>query len=347
MRLRVGASIGGDIVSLMVVGTVALDSVETPFGKVEEALGGTASYFAFAARHYTDVKIVAVVGQDFPEKYRQLFKSHHVEVAGLQTLPGRTFRWAGQYDFDLNTAHTLDTQLNVLVDFHPALPADYRASKLVFLGNIDPNLQLDVLSQTGSPRLTVLDSMNYWIERKKEDLTRVIQRVDIVLLNEAEVRQYAQNYSLLAAARSILALGPKAIIIKKGEYGALMISQDEGEEIFIAPAYPLESVKDPTGAGDSFAGGFLGYLASTGDFSTTGIRKAMVHGSVIASFTVEDFSVNRLLSATREEIEERYQEFQRLTFFEHSCKHADDCQRLAFSWAGGLGRHRQSSYQSS
>ncbi|MHB0870557.1 MAG: PfkB family carbohydrate kinase [Chloroflexota bacterium] len=318
--------------SLLVVGTVALDSVETPFGKVEEALGGTASYFAFAARHYTDVKIVAVVGEDFPRGYRELFESHNIDVAGLQTLPGRTFRWAGHYDFDLNTAHTLDTQLNVLLDFHPLLPDDYRASELVFLGNIDPILQRDVLAQASSPKLTVLDSMNFWIERKREDLTRVISMVDVVLLNEAEVRQYAQSYNLLAAARTILDLGPKAIIIKKGEYGALMISE-EGE-IFIAPAYPLESVKDPTGAGDSFAGGFLGYLASTGDFSASGIRKAMIHGSVIASFTVEDFGVNRLVSATWKEIEARYQEFQRLTFFEHSCRHADDCQRLEYSWAG-------------
>jgi len=317
--------------SLMVVGTVALDTVETPFGRVEEALGGTASYFAFAARHYTDVKIVGVVGQDFPDRYRRLFESHQVDVAGLRSLPGRTFRWKGRYDFDLNTAQTLDTQLNVLVDFHPILPEEYRASNLVFLGNIDPKLQLDVLAQVRSPRLTVLDSMNYWIERQKEDLTRVIRKVDIVLLNEAEVRQYAQNYNLLAAARGILELGPKAIIIKKGEYGALMISRDE--EIFIAPAYPLESVKDPTGAGDSFAGGFLGYLAGSGDFSSAGIRSAMVHGSVVASFTVEDFSVNRLLTATREEIEERYQRFQQLTFFEHSCKHADDCGLLEFAWA--------------
>lgn len=318
--------------TLMVVGTVALDSVETPFGKVEEALGGTASYFAFAARHYTEVKIVAVVGEDFPGEYRRLFESHDIDVAGLQTLPGKTFRWEGHYDFDLNTAHTLDTKLNVLLDFHPHLPDGYRNSELVFLGNIDPILQRDVLAQTSSPKLTALDSMNFWIERKREELTRVMGMVDIVLLNEAEVRQYAQSYNLMAAARSILDLGPRAIIIKKGEYGALMMSR-EGE-IFITPAYPLESVKDPTGAGDSFAGGFLGYLASSGDFSANGIRKAMVHGSVIASFTVEDFSVNRLISATREEIEERYQTFQRLTFFEHTCKHADDCQRLEFSWAG-------------
>ncbi len=318
--------------SLLVVGTVALDTVETPFGKVEEALGGTASYFAFAARHYTDVKIVGVVGRDFPDQHRELFKTHGVDTAGLQTQDGKTFRWVGQYDFDLNTAHTLDTQLNVLMDFHPSLPDSYRATELLFLGNIDPKLQLDVLTQTKGPRLTVLDSMNYWIERQREDLTQVIKKVDIVLLNEAEARQYAQTYNLLAAARSILDLGPKALIIKKGEYGALMISEDG--EIFMAPAYPLESVKDPTGAGDSFAGGFLGYLAGSGDFSPNGIRKAMIHGSVIASFTVEDFSVNRLISATKDEIEARYQEFQRLTFFEHSCRHAVDCQRLEFAWAG-------------
>lgn len=312
--------------SLLVVGTVALDSVETPFGKVEEALGGTASYFSFAARHYSDVKIVAVVGEDFPQQHLDLFKSRQIDVNGLQSLPGKTFRWSGYYDFDLNTAHTLETQLNVLPLFHPSLPEDYRESEIVFLANIDPDLQVDVLNQTKSPALTVLDSMNYWISGKKEALTRVMSKVDIVLLNEAEVRQYAGTYNLLAAARHILELGPKALIIKKGEYGALMIA--DGGEIFIVPAYPLESVKDPTGAGDSFAGGFLGYLCSNGDFSSSGIRRAMVHGSVIASFTVEDFSVNRLLSITRDDIEARYQEFKQLTFFENSCEFSADCERL-------------------
>lgn len=312
--------------SLLVVGTVALDTVETPFGKVEDALGGTASFFSFAARHYTDVKIVAVVGEDFPREHLDLFKSRQVDVAGLQVLPGKTFRWSGYYDFDLNTAHTLETQLNVLPLFHPKLPEDYRQSEILFLANIDPDLQREVLNQVASPRLTVLDSMNFWISGKKESLTRVMGMVDIVLLNEAEVRQYAGTYNLLAAARQILGLGPKALIVKKGEYGALMISN--GGEIFIVPAYPLESVKDPTGAGDSFAGGFLGYLASSGEFSPAGIRKAMVHGSVIASFAVEDFSVNRLLSVTRQEVEARYQEFRQLTFFEHTCEYAAECERL-------------------
>lgn len=315
--------------SLMVVGTIALDSVETPFGKAQDVLGGTASYFAFAARHYADVKIVAVVGEDFPTGYLDLFRQGGIDVAGLQRLPGRTFRWAGHYDFDLNTAHTLDTQLNVLTEFHPSLPEEYRDSNLVFLGNIDPELQWEVLAQTSSPRLTVLDSMNYWIERKREELTRVMGMVDIILLNEAEVRQYAETYNLLAAARRLLSLGPRVLIVKKGEYGALMIA--DGGEIFVAPAYPLESVKDPTGAGDSFAGGFLGYLSSTGDFTPAGIRRAMIHGSVIASFTVEDFSVNRLLSLTRAEIQDRYRQFQRLTFFEHTCEYAAVCERLHIS----------------
>jgi sugar/nucleoside kinase (ribokinase family) len=317
--------------SLLVVGTVALDTVETPFGKVEGALGGTASYFAFAARHYTDVKVVGVVGEDFPTNYLDLFQRCNVDVAGLERIPGETFRWSGYYNFDLNTAHTLETQLNVLLDFNPKLPEDYRNSQMVFLGNIAPSLQKAVLGQTSSPRLTVLDSMNFWIEREREALTDVMKMVDIVLLNEAEVRQYADTYNLLAAARKILSLGPKALIVKKGEYGALMISN--GGEAFVAPAFPLESVKDPTGAGDSFAGGFLGYLASTGDFTSTGIRKAMIHGSVIASFTVEDFSVNRLLAISDRDIQERYQQFQRLTFFEHTCTHADDCQRIEFAWS--------------
>ncbi len=316
--------------SLLVVGTVALDSVETPFGNVQDALGGTASYFAFAARHFADTKIVAVVGEDFPQEYLALFQQSNIDVAGLQRLPGKTFRWSGHYDYDLHTAHTLDTQLNVLMDFQPNLPQDYRQSDLVFLGNIDPVLQLDVLSQT-SPKLTVLDSMNFWIERKRDELTRVIGKVDIVLLNEAEVRQYAQTYNLLAAARRILDLGPKALIVKKGEYGAMMVDRDG--DVFMAPAFPLESLKDPTGAGDSFAGGFLGHLASTRDFSAAGIRKAMIYGSVVASFTVEDFSVNRLLSVTRGEISERYNDLKRLTFFDHQCKHADSCERLELAWA--------------
>jgi len=312
--------------SVLVVGSVALDSVETPFGKVQDALGGTASFFSFAARHYSDVKIVAVVGEDFPREYRGLFDGGNIDLSGLQTLPGRTFRWSGLYDYNLNTAHTLDTQLNVFSEFHPVLPESHRDTELLFLGNIHPELQREVLLQTKSPVLTVLDSMNFWIEREKEALTRVMEMVDIVLFNEAEARQYAETPNLLEAARRILALGPRSVIIKQGEYGAMMYSGNR--EIFMSPAYPLEGVKDPTGAGDSFAGGFLGQLAGSGDFSPAGIRKAMIHGSVIASFTVEDFSVNRLLSVTREEIERRYQEFRHLTFFEHTCKHAVDCQRV-------------------
>ncbi|HEX9014518.1 MAG TPA: PfkB family carbohydrate kinase [Chloroflexota bacterium] len=315
--------------SLLVVGSVALDSVETPFGKVEDALGGTASYFALAAHHFTDVQIVAVVGEDFPREYLSVFRRNGIDTEGLQVVPGRTFRWAGRYDYDLNTAHTLDTQLNVFESFHPTLPRSYRQSDLVFLGNIDPVLQLDVLAQT-SPRLSVLDSMNYWIEWKPRELMRVMEKVDIVLLNEAEVRQFAQSQNLLTAARRILELGPQALIVKRGEYGAMMVTRDH--ELFMAPAFPIENVKDPTGAGDSFAGGFLGYLASTNDFSGTGIRKAMIHGTVIASFTVEDFSVNRLLDVTSEEIRRRYNDLKRLTFFDHQCKHAEDCDRLEFVW---------------
>lgn len=315
--------------SLLVVGSVALDSVETPFGKVEDALGGTASFFALAARKFTDVKIVAVVGEDFPQEYLSVFRRNDVDTDGLQVVPGRTFRWAGRYDYDLNTAHTLDTQLNVFENFHPILPRGYRDSDLVFLGNIDPVLQLDVLAQT-SPKLSVLDSMNYWIEWKPRELTRVMEKVDIVLLNEAEVRQFAQSQNLLTAARRILELGPRALIVKRGEYGAMMVTRDH--ELFMAPAFPIENVKDPTGAGDSFAGGFLGYLASTRDFSGAAIRKAMIHGTVIASFAVEDFSVNGLLAVTPEDIRQRYNELKKLTFFDHQCKHAADCDRLEFVW---------------
>ncbi len=315
--------------SLLVVGSVALDSVETPFGKVDDALGGTASYFALAARSFVGVKIVGVVGEDFPGEYLSIFKRRGIDTEGLQVVQGKTFRWAGRYDYDLNTAHTLDTQLNVFMDFHPVLPPSYRQCDLVFLGNIHPALQLDVLSQT-SPKLSVLDSMNFWIERNREELTRVIEKVDVVLFNEAEVRQYARAYNLIVAARRILELGPRALIIKRGEYGAMMVTHDD--ELFMAPAFPLESVKDPTGAGDSFAGGFLGYLAGTRDIGSQGIRKAMIHGTVIASFTVEDFSVNRLLTVTDEEIKQRYEALKRLTFFDHHCKHAANCDRLELAW---------------
>jgi sugar/nucleoside kinase (ribokinase family) len=301
--------------SLVVVGSMALDTVRTPFGEAREVLGGAATYFALAASNYTRVQVVAVVGEDFPEEHLDLLRQRNIDVSGVQRRPGRTFRWTGEYDYDLNTAHTLDTQLGVFADFHPRLPDHYRDAEFVFLANIDPRLQLEVLRQMRAPRLRALDSMNFWIDSRRAELTEAIANVDIVLLNEGEVRQYAATYNLYVAARRMLELGPTALVVKKGEHGAVLVSNGG---VFVAPAFPLESVLDPTGAGDSFAGGFLGYLAGVGDVSLASIKRAMIHGSAVASFAVEEFSVGRLVRLRPEELQERYDQFRDLTSFEVS-----------------------------
>ncbi|MBI2939958.1 MAG: sugar kinase [Chloroflexi bacterium] len=298
---------------ILVVGSVALDSVATPFGQVERALGGSAVYFSLAARHYRTVRLVGVVGDDFPEEYVRLLRESAVDLRGLQSVPGQTFHWAGRYDHDLNVAHTLDTRLNVFAGFHPVLPDSYRASEFVFLANIDPTLQLDVLRQVERPLLTVVDTMNFWIAGKRDALTEVIRQTDVVLMNEAELRQYAGTDRLLAGARHVLSLGPRALVVKKGENGAALFADGV---YFVAPAYPLEEVRDPTGAGDSFAGGFVGYLARTGDVTDAALRRAVIHGSVAASFTVEDFSVRRLVRVTRDEVGRRFQDMRQFTWFE-------------------------------
>ncbi|HET7770808.1 MAG TPA: PfkB family carbohydrate kinase [Chloroflexota bacterium] len=297
---------------ILVVGTIGLDTVETPFGRVEEALGGSAAYFAAAAALHSPVRLVSVVGQDFPEEHRS-FLATKADVEGLETLPGRCFRWSGRYHFDMNQRDTLETQLNVLAEFEPRLPPSYRSSEYVFLANVDPVLQLKVLEQANKPQLTMLDSMNFWISGNREALTDVIRKVDIVMMNEEEVRQYADTTNLLKGGRQILALGPHTLIIKKGEYGAVLLRE---EGYFYCPAYPLEDVKDPTGAGDSFAGGFLGYLASTGQMSMAHLRRALVFGSVVASYTCEDFSVKRLATVTADELRRRYREFREFTYFD-------------------------------
>lgn len=299
--------------SILVVGSVALDTVETPFGRVAEALGGSAVYFSVAASLYTPVRLVAVVGDDFPPEHVALLRQHGVDLAGLERAVGRTFRWTGRYDFDLNTAETLDTQLNVFANFHPKLPPAYAESDFVFLANIDPDLQREVLRQVTNAKLRVLDTMNFWIAKKPEQLASAMTMVDIVLMNEAEVRQFAGTYSLQRAARRILELGPRALIVKKGEYGAVLFSE---HGYFVAPAYPLEDVRDPTGAGDSFAGGFLGFLARAGEITPRALKQAIVHGSVVASFTVEDFSVERLRRVTWDEVQRRYEEFRHFTAFD-------------------------------
>jgi sugar/nucleoside kinase (ribokinase family) len=304
--------------SILVVGSVALDSVQTPFGKVEDALGGSATYFAAAASLYTTTKLVAVVGDDFPPEHVDFLHSRHVDLSGLQRVEGKTFRWKGRYDYDLNTAQTLDTQLNVFATFHPQLPDNFRDAEFVFLANIDPELQAEVAKQIRKPRLIALDTMNYWIDYKKDALTNALSLADIVLMNEAEAREYGTTFSILRAARKIMALGPRAVIIKKGEYGAALFCKSDHllSQYFFAPAYPLEKINDPTGAGDAFAGGFIGYLASHDDTSIEAMKRAIIHGSVVASYTVEAFSVDRLRSLTPAEIATRYYEMQHFTHFE-------------------------------
>ncbi|MGH7325168.1 MAG: PfkB family carbohydrate kinase [Candidatus Rokuibacteriota bacterium] len=295
---------------LLVVGSVALDSVETPFGKVEEALGGSATYFSYAASFFTRVRLLATVGGDFPAHYVRLLEARGVDVRELTVAPGRTFRWAGRYGYDLNERTTLDTQLNVFADFHPTLSADLRRVPFLFLANIDPALQLDVLGQMAErPRLVAVDTMNFWIDGKRPAVQRVLAEVDVATLNDSEVRQLAQEPNLIKAARAIAAMGPKTVAVKRGENGALMISDGA---FFMVPAFPLESVSDPTGAGDAFAGGFMGSLASQNRTDAAALRRALIYGSVMASFTVEDFSLNRLTRLRPAEIEERFAAFRDL-----------------------------------
>ncbi|MFH1259541.1 MAG: PfkB family carbohydrate kinase [Elusimicrobiota bacterium] len=299
--------------SILVVGSVALDSVETPFGRVENALGGSGTYFSIAASYFAPIKLVAVVGNDFPERHIQMLKKHRIDLAGLKRAAGKTFHWKGKYAYDMNKAETLDTQLNVFAHFQPEIPEGYRKSEYVFLGNIDPELQLEVLKQVKKPRVVACDTMNFWIERKKKELKKTLKFVDILVVNEAEVRQLAEETNLIKAARAILSWGPKSLVVKRGEYGALFFSKNH---IFSAPAYPLETVYDPTGAGDSFAGGFMGYLAHCNSLHKVNLRRAIVFGSVMASFDVEDFSLNRLSKLNWKMINNRFQQFKKLTHFE-------------------------------
>jgi sugar/nucleoside kinase (ribokinase family) len=300
-------------VSLLVVGTVALDSVKTPFGNVDNALGGSATYFSTSASYFADVRLVAVIGEDFPREHIQFLKSKNIDTRGLEVQKGETFRWKGEYGYDLNEAHTLATDLNVLATFKPNILDDYKNSDVVFLANVDPEIQLDVLRQVKKPKLVACDTMNYWISSNPAGLKRTLKEVDLLTINESEIRQLAGESSLVKAAKSVQAMGPKTIVVKQGSYGALMFN---GHSVFSAPAYPLESVFDPTGAGDTFAGGFMGYLSSTMNFSEASMRKAVIFGSVMASLNVEAFSLDRLRSLDYKEIEARYREFKKLTHFE-------------------------------
>jgi sugar/nucleoside kinase (ribokinase family) len=299
---------------ILVVGSVALDSVKTPFGEVKEALGGSATYASYSGSFFAPIRMVAVVGEDFPTPHIALLEKRGIQTDGLQTVKGRTFRWSGKYEYDLNEAHTLATELNVFEHFKPTLSEAYKKSPFVFLANIDPELQLSVLDQIEKPQLVACDTMNLWIKLKPEALRKVIKRVDFLFMNDAEARQFTNSASLVKAGRMLQSWGPKSVVIKKGEHGALLFGHNT---FFSAPAFPLEEVYDPTGAGDTFAGGFFGYVAKNqGDISEKTLRKAVVYGSAMASFTVEKFSLERLTTLTVEQIEARVQMLKELAHFD-------------------------------
>ena len=299
--------------SVLVVGSVALDSVETPFGKADHVIGGSGTFFSASASHLAPVQLVGVVGNDYPMDQLEPLKARGVDMAGLEQADGDSFRWRGRYRHDLNSAETLETHLGVFSHFSPKIPPQFRSAPFVFLANIDPRLQLDVLKQVQKPTLVACDTMNFWIESRRPDILELIKHVDLITLNDAEARQLTDCFNLVKAARWIMERGPKMVVIKKGEHGAFLFRQDS---IFFAPAYPLESVFDPTGAGDSFAGGFMGYLARTGDLSEASLRRAVVYGSAMGSFAVEKFSVQRLLEVTEHEIAARVRDFHALVAFE-------------------------------
>ncbi len=298
---------------LLVLGTIALDTVRTPFGAVTEVLGGSATYFSTAAGFFTNVNLVAVVGEDFPEEHIEFLRGRGVDLSGLERRKGKTFRWHGDYTSQLNEARTIETQLNVLESFHPQVPAHYRSPELLFLGNIDPDIQMDVLHQVARPKIVACDTMNFWIDGKRDALWNVLKNIDVLIINDAEARALGQDSNLVKVAKDILARGPRYLIVKRGEYGVLMF---HGTHVFGSLAFPLEHVLDPTGAGDTFSGGFMGYLASTGDCSDTGFRRAIIFGSVMASFTVEAFSLDRLRELQYSDIEARFRAFKRLAHFE-------------------------------
>ncbi|MDP2605105.1 MAG: PfkB family carbohydrate kinase [Deltaproteobacteria bacterium] len=298
--------------SVLVVGTVAFDSIETPFGSAERILGGSASYFALAASFFTPVRIVGVIGEDFPAEHLELFKRRNIDTDGIKREKGSTFHWRGRYHEDINVRDTLELHLNVLAGFAPRLPERYRDAEYVFLGNIDPLMQLEVLNQIHHMKLVVCDTMDHWIRESPDNLQKVLKRIEMLVINDSEARLLSGQSNVVRAARAILKMGPKVVLIKRGEYGVLQFSDSQ---VFATPAYPLEEVFDPTGAGDSFAGGFLGQLARSGDASQRGIRRAIVYGSVVASFTVEDFGVKRLTTASLPDIEERFERFVELTDF--------------------------------
>ena len=299
--------------SLLVVGSVAFDALESPYGKVDWTLGGAATYFAVSASFFAPVSLVAIVGEDFTAKDEAVFRGRHIDIEGLERAAGKSFFWAGKYSENLNERVTLATDLNVFAGFKPKLPEKYRTSKYVFLANIAPDLQRDVLKQVkGRPKLAALDTMNYWIERTPSELRETLKHVDILMINDSETRQLSNEHNLLRAAKHIFKMGPSTLVVKRGEYGAMMVDK---RGVFCVPAFPLEEPHDPTGAGDSFAGGFMGYLAGAKDLSDATLRRAMVYGSVLGSFTVERFGLDRLRVLKRSEIHARARHFAKLTQF--------------------------------
>ncbi len=304
---------GNTASTVLVVGSVALDSVETPFGRADDVLGGSGTFFSSSASHFAPVQLVGVVGDDYPVDKLAVLAERGVDLAGVERATGTSFRWRGRYRHDLNAAETLETHLGVFSHFAPKIPEQFRRAPFVFLANIDPRLQLQVLEQVEKPRLVAMDTMNFWIESRRPELIELLKHVDLITLNDGEARQLTEHSNLVRAARWILDRGPKHVLIKKGEHGAFMFTRDS---VFFAPAYPLETVFDPTGAGDSFAGGFIGYLAATNDLSDRSMRRAVVVGSAMGSFAVEKFSNTRLLEITRADIDARVQEFRQLVAFD-------------------------------
>jgi len=302
---------------LLIIGSIGFDNIKTPFGKVNKILGGSAVYASVAASNFVSPTIIGVVGEDFENKYFELLKKHNIDVSQIKVEPGKTFHWEGFYDYDLNTAHTINTQLNVFSKFNPKLSYETKNTKFVFLGNIDPDLQLKIYSQIENPRLIACDTMNYWIEKKLVKLKKLLKKVDVLFINEAEIRQLTKEYNIIKSAKKVLSWGTKIVIVKRGEYGVMCFYKNK---IFVLPAYPLEKVFDPTGAGDSFAGGVMGFLAyklkNNKMLTEQVLRQSIVFGTVTASFCVEDFGINKLYNVTYRDILQRYKEIKHLIHFE-------------------------------
>ncbi len=307
--------------SILVIGTVAFDSIKTPFAEADQVLGGSATFFAMAARLFTPVQLVAIVGKDFPHHHLQMFEENGIDLKGLVHADGETFRWKGEYEDNMNVRRTLETHLNVLEQFEPDLPAGYRSAEYVFLANINPDLQLKVLDQLEKPRLVCCDTMNLWIIHQRADLEKVFKRVDILIISEEEAHMLTKEHNIIKAARQILKMGGFSLIIKRGGYGAILFTQNS--QVFAIPAYPLEDVVDPTGAGDSFAGGFLGYLAARERMDIETVQRAMIYGNIVASFAVEGFSVERLLTLSRESLRNRLGDFLMMTHLAPASVHVE------------------------